>query len=264
MRRPVPTPHQVWITAVAVVLVGVTSVVGVRWWLTRAPEPVTVGQAVDRYRSSMATTSTAPPSGALPSPGVYVYATAGHETVDALGGDTHDYPSTTTITVTSTACGFHMTWTPVSGRSDATDVCRTGDGLVTTRTVNTHAFFQISQSETFTCTDQSWWLPPRTSETWTTTCTSDGGRVTTRSARVVGVESMVIGDSSHEVVHVELDDVIAGSSTGTSKTELWLDATTGLLVREISSVSTSNSSAIGDVKFSEQLELRLQSMAPEH
>ncbi len=247
----------------ATIAIAGVGVVGFRWWLTRAPDAITVGRAVDRYRSSTSSSTAGTASGAVPAPGVYVYLTAGHETVDALGGDTHEYPSTTTITVTPKACGFRMTWTPMTGRSDTTDVCSADNGLATTRTIDVHEFFRMSQTETFTCADPSWWLPPKTSSAWTTTCISDGGRITTRQARVIGHEQVTVGDASQPSVHVAIDDVISGSSTGTTSTDLWLDPTTGLLLRERSSAKTANDTAIGRVTFTEQLDLLLQTTTPQ-
>ena len=231
-----------------------------RAWLTAAPERVTVGQAVDRYRSTASSTQS--PSAGGPEAGVYVYATEGRESVDALGGDTHVYPSSTTLTVTVTDCGFRMFWAPVTGRSDTTDVCRTGGGIVNNRTVNAHEFFRMSQAETFTCASGSWWLPPTGMAEWNATCESDGGRTTARIGHVVGTDEVVVNGERRTATHVRFEDTISGSSSGVSTTDLWLDPATGLPLREVSSASTGNDTPIGRVTFTERIDLTLQSLTP--
>ena len=250
-----------FITAVAVTVVVLVVGFTFRAWLTRPPERVTVGQAVDRYRSSSTSTPIARPA-AVPAAGVYVYVTEGRESVDALGGDTHVYPSPTTLTVTMTGCGYRMQWSPVTGRSDTTDVCRTADGIAVSRTVNEHEFFRMSQTETFTCGAGSWWMPPAATTEWSASCQSDGGRTTARIGRVLGRETVLVGGEPHDAMHVHFEDTITGSSTGVSTTDLWLDPATGLPLRETSSASTGNDTPIGRVTFTERVDLTLQSIVP--
>ncbi len=245
------------VVVIAVVLTG--AAFAVRAWLTMAPSRVSVGTAVDRYRSS--TSAPAPSPAGTPAPGVYVYTTSGRESVDALGGDTHDYPNPFTTTVTATACGFDMTWAPLSGRSDTTHVCTDGAALRITAMENAHEFFRITQIERFTCDATTWWLPPPGTTSWTSTCRSDT-RTEIRTAHVVDREPVVVGGSTVAALHVHRDDVVTGDSTGTSATDLWLDATNGLLLREHSSVQTGNDTAIGHVTFHEDIELDLDSKEP--
>ena len=165
--------HWPWIVGAVVFAVTLSLVGGGLWfraWLKETPETVTVGQALDRYRSTGSeASSSAATAGAAVVPGVYVYATTGAESVDALGGDAHSYPNPTTMTVTATQCGYEMSWIPVSGRSDVTDVCRDGAGLTNTTTANAHEFFHMSEAEHFVC-DGAWWLPPPGTTTWSATC----------------------------------------------------------------------------------------------
>lgn len=255
------TARRWFIAAGAAAIVVVLGGLAFRAWLTAAPERVTVGQAVDRYRSTASSTQ-APASAGVPQAGVYVYATDGRESVDALGGDAHVYPSTTTLTVTVTDCGFRMFWAPVTGRSDTTDVCRTADGIVSNRTVNAHEFFRMSQTETFTCASGSWWLPPTGTTDWTATCESDGGRTTARIGHVLGTDQVVVDGEALTATHVRFDDTISGTSSGVSTTDLWLDPATGLPLREVSSASTGNDTPIGRVTFTERIDLTLQSRTP--
>jgi hypothetical protein len=54
----------------------------------------------------------------VPEPGVYVYASRGFDSVDALTGARHDYPAQTTVTVTTEGCGVRVRWNTVRERWD--------------------------------------------------------------------------------------------------------------------------------------------------
>jgi len=251
------------LVAVVALVAIVGGVIGFRVWLLQEPARVTIEQAVDRYRSTSSdSTSSSSSTVDAPVPGVYVYATDGRETVDAMGGDTHVYPLVTTVTVSPSACGFRMSWTPVEGRADDTEVCRAAGGLVESGAVNAHEFFHISQAENFTCAPGAWWLPPAGVTTWTANCQSDGGRFTNRVGHVVGGETMTVGAATRVVVHVRFEDTVTGSSTGSAVTDLWLDPDTGLPWRQTSAASTGNDTVIGHVTFDERIDMTLQSTTP--
>jgi len=155
-----------------------------------------------------------------------------------------------------------MSWTPVEGRADDTEVCRGGGGLVESGAVNAHEFFHISQAENFMCAPGAWWLPPAGVTSWTAKCQSDGGRVTSRVGQVVGSETMTVGTETRVTLHVRFEDTVTGSSTGTSVTDLWLDPDTGLPWRQISTASTGNDTVVGHVTFDERIDMTLQSTTP--
>lgn len=248
--------------AIGTVLALFAGVIGFRAWLKQPPEKVTVEQAVDRYRSTASSTTASSPALQAPAPGVYVFSTSGQESVDALGGDTHTYPAETTIMVTLTDCGFRMSWIPLSGRWDTTDVCGADGGFAETTVANAHEFFRISQVEHFVSEPGSWWLPPNGVTQWTSTSRSDGGRTTVRTGRLAGQEQVPVGTEVRPAVHVRFDDTITGSSTGTSSTDLWLDPSTGLPLRETSTATTGNDTIVGHVEFHESIDLRLVSTTP--
>src|SRR5206468_4801036 len=116
------------------------AIAGVVAWLALfrdTAEPVTVGDAVTSFR-----TETEPPVGTSPiAPGVYVYATRGFETTDALTGVTHRYPLRSTITVTAAGCGMSLTWRVLKGRSTEWIFCVAGDGWELRTQDERHTFF---------------------------------------------------------------------------------------------------------------------------
>ena len=244
----------------AAILLLFGAIGGFHVWLTQAPSPVSVGDAVGRYRAGAGPPPSTTTGG--PEPGVYVYTTSGDETVDALGGDSHDYPSSSVVTVKPSDCGFTMTWTPIEERADVTRLCGTGGGIAEVGTTNSHTFFHITQSEEFACDPGGWWLPPASITSWAATCRSSS-TTTTRAARVVDTEPMSISTTQVEAVHVRFDDTVSGSSTGTSTTDWWLDASTGLVLREHATTETANDTQIGHVTFHETIDMALTSLTPQ-
>jgi hypothetical protein len=197
----------------------------------------------------------------MPEAGVYVYDTAGQESIDALGGDTHTYPAETTMTVTAEGCGFRASWTPVSGRTESSLVCVEGGGLAIRDSTTAHEFFRQSDEVTFVCDSGAWWLPPVGTTDWTTTCrTAD--RVSTRAGRLIGTETLTIGGEPRPSIHVRYDDVLSAGSSGTTTSDLWLDPGTGLVMKQHNEADTNNESVIGHVVFRERLDLALRSFTP--
>lgn len=252
-----------WIVAIVVTsALVVTGFVGVRWWLTRPPAHVTVEQAVDRYRSSTSSSSPAAGMPTVPAAGVYVYRTTGSESVDAMGGDSHTYPSPTTITVRPTACGYDLSWIPVEGRSDVTSLCSVGGGWQEAGAVNVHEFFHISDGKTFVCDPGTWYVPPTATTSWTSACHAED-MTSTRTSHVVGTETVTVGDRDVAALHVHVDEVVSGASTGSTQLDLWLDPTTALLLQQLSTATTANDTVVGHVSFQETISLQLQSMTPQ-
>lgn len=255
--------HKIAIGVGVAVIVLVATAVGVRWWLTAPARTIGVTETVDRFRdeSSGSPTSRAPGLRA-PVPGVYVYDTSGEESIDALGGDTHPYPAETAMTVTSEGCGFRVTWTPLEGRSESSLVCPEHGGLAIRESTTAHEFLRQSDEEHFVCDAGAWWLPPPDTTAWTTVCqTAD--RVSTRSARVIAVESVTVGDQPRDAIHLRYDDVLSAGSIGTTTSELWIDRETGMVLKQHNEAQTRNESVIGTVEFRERLDLTLRSVTPQ-
>jgi len=253
--------HRLWVAIAVVVVLVVGGGIAVRVWLTTDPRAVTVGETVDRYRE----TSTEKAPGAslrAPDAGVYVYDTSGFESVDALGGDRHDYPAETAMTVVAEGCGFRVTWTPLEERTDSSLVCQQGDGLVVVESTTAHAFFRQSDEEHFVCDEGAWWLPPPGVAAWTTVCRTPD-RVSTRSALVVGTEVVSVGGHAVDAVHLRFDDVLSSGSTGTTTSDVWLDRATGLVLKQHNDAETKNDSVLGVVVFKEEIDLTLRALDPQ-
>ena len=294
----------VWsIAGVVVIVAGVIG--GVLWWLkSDAARPVAVDDVLADFRANSSSTTapadttttagtTTPPStsagasatsaapgttaattttqpAALPI-GVYVYTTSGDEGVNALGGDEHPYPATTTMTVTDSGEGcVTIRWDALDQRWDLAQYCWQPDGWRLAARTTFHSFFQQSDEREFTCTPQSLQLPaePAAGDTFTASCNSPGTGQSGASsedttATVVGFEQLQVGDDTVDTVHVKYDTVIAGQSSGSDTVERWYARDVPmLLVREVRSGVTNSETAIGTVRYDEQYELTLQALAP--
>lgn len=295
---------------VGVVVVAAGVIGGVLWWLkSDQARPVAVDDVLADFRASASSTTTTTAAGADTTPGsadttmppatsdgsatsaaadttvaatsttqpaalpigVYVYTTTGDEGVDALGGDEHPYPATTTMTVTNSGEGCVMIrWDALEQRWDQAQYCWQADGWHLTARTTFHSFFQQSDERGFTCTPQSLQLPadPAAGATFTASCDSPGTGQSGASGEditgtVVGFEQLQVGDEMVDTVHVKYDTAITGQSAGDDTVERWYarDAPM-LLVREVRSGVTNSETAVGTVRYDEQYELMLQDLAP--
>ena len=83
--------------------------------------------------------------------GVYLYATKGGESVDALGGAHHRYPATTTITAMGAPCGVKLRWDALQGRSTTWTLCSTKAGVELGTEEVVHTFFGQADDTTYAC-----------------------------------------------------------------------------------------------------------------
>ncbi|MGH3028450.1 MAG: hypothetical protein ACRDMW_07835 [Gaiellaceae bacterium] len=193
--------------------------------------------------------------------GVYLYATRGEESVDALGGATHRYPKTTSMSVVTVPCGMRLLWEPFEERSAAWTLCATRSGIELSRWEVVHEFFGQSDRTSYTCTEGV--LVPAREGTGASAfrCSSGSGRQEGET-KVVGVEEVAVDGSPLRAVHVRTIGHVTGGDEGTETTDWWLDERSGLPLRIGLSSRTSRSILIGEVHYREDANLRLRSTAP--
>ncbi|MCZ7590495.1 MAG: hypothetical protein M5U27_16895 [Gaiella sp.] len=241
----------------AVAAVAAAGVLGAWWFLLRdVAEPATVGEAVAAYRQDGAGgRSTIPP-------GVYVYATDGSERVDALGGTTHRYPRTSTITVSAVPCGVRLRWDVLRGRSTAWTVCTGASGWTERSSHERHTFFGVTDATTYRCNGTPFRpAGDRPGTTFTVDC-STGKATEQGTGRVVRRQTVRVGGTPVPAVQVRTTTSFAGDTTGSATNDFWLARETGLPVR-IGMVSrTTTGSLVGDVHYEERVSLRLVSLTP--
>jgi hypothetical protein len=225
----------------AIVLVGGGLGVAVAggWLLHDSAKPAKVAEAVSRLRTSGSKGS------------VYVYATAGHERVDAFVSATHVYPARTAVTVVRVACGERLTWDALEGRSNTWVLCKTPHGYELRSETEAHRFFGQSDRTTYACQDVL--LGPGGK---TFRCRSAGGRES-GTIRVIARERLPLGAA----LHVQTVGHVTGGDSGTETTDWWL-AESGLPLRLAFSSKTSRKVTVGRAHYSERADLRLVSTTP--
>lgn len=242
-----------WVVAGAVIVVA--AALGA-WHLALRDDtsPVSVGDALASYRARAEAADTPIPAG------VYVYATTGSERISALGGLEHAYPARTTVTVTGGGCGMTLRWTPLQHRSNTYEICDDARSLAGWS--EAHRFVGRDDVTRWRCTGTAW-LPADTDAgsrsrfTCTSTDSTQEGTTT-----VVGEETLRVGESDVEVVHLRTAARETGNARGPTLEQRWLEQKTGLPVRLEYTVTTSNPSPIGDVRFHESYSLQLVSLQP--
>jgi hypothetical protein len=195
----------------------------------------------------------------LPAAGVYTYATTGGDSIDALGGATHTYPATTTMTVTAAGCGVRQLWVAAEERSDEHVTCAVPGGVRLEAFTAFHRFFGQDEVERHTCTGDPRPVGAAPGTTWTAHCRL-GDAPTTWTGRVLGAAAIPVGgrEIPTERVVVTIDD-----GTGdVQRTETWYRRGTDLVVRRVVDNATTNPSVVGDVHYREHYEITLTSLTP--
>ena len=195
--------------------------------------------------------------------GVYVYATRGSESVDALGGATHHYPKRTSITSVGVACGVRLRWQPLEERSATWTLCRTARGVELLGFQVSHRFFGQGDTTAYSCAG-SILLPTREPDGATSPfrCHSDRGKEA-GSAHVVGFESVPVKGTPRKVVHVRTVAHVSGGDEGTEITDWWFDVQNGLVLGiDLESHTGRGLPIVGTVHYREDASLRLLSTTP--
>ena len=229
------------------------------------PASTVASPATTTTVADVTTTTSAAALPTLPAPGIYRYLTTGTESIDALGGTSHDYPAETTITVIGNGCGVRLRWDALRERHDEWSLCATADGVALQPDgVQYHEFFSQPDDEALRCdrtvvlvpttaaaepadpTEQSCmlaedpWLP-RWEVLERATRTVDGTDVAVRHVR------MTIDDNDNYPEHTTID---------------WYLTDSGLPVEVQATKTSSSPSPIGAVGYTEQYHLELVSTAP--
>lgn len=198
----------------------------------------------------------------LPAQGVYVYNTTGHDEVDVFGGNRHDYPSETTITVKHAGCGVTERWDALEERWDERESCPTPEGDRLRRFTSHHEFFQHADSRTLRCDGFTFPEGAAPGDTWQSTCNNDTTKSVT-TLRAVGYETVDVDGQPVEALHVRADTKLSGEQNGESHRDVWGSRQHGIVLRERAMVdSRSVQPVLGEVRYQESYEIKLRSLEP--
>ncbi len=230
---------------------------------TASPTATATSSAAATARRSTRKTGTTPEHPEMPT-GVYVYDTSGYEETDALSGQRHDYPATTTYTTRRAGCHWVSRWQPVEERWDESEACKTAKGITLKRFSMYHEFFNRGIREDFLCGSDALVMPwaQRAGDAWTFHCRSSRSTLD-MTVRVIGHEAVQVGNRSVRAVHVRYEGTVHGDDEGTQIQDRWLDASTGWFLRIVSSADVSIVSPIGRADYRERYRIDLTSLTPE-
>lgn len=242
------------VLAVVLVAGGLAAAVASGLLLHDTARPASVEDALRRFRER------SHDPGELE--GVYLYATRGGESLDALGGAHHRYPPTTSVTAVRVPCGLRLRWEALEGRSMTWTLCTTATGVELRSSEEVHRFFGQTDRTSYACTGSL--LLPAHAEAGATRsfrCRSSRGSEA-GEARVAGLEDLRVGGGRVSAVRVRTTSSVTGGDRGTETVDWWLDAHTGLPLRILLTSRTSRPMLLGRVHYREDADLRLLSTNP--
>ena len=196
----------------------------------------------------------------LPRSGIYVYNTSGGDGVDALGGQQHQYPPTTTITVVPFGCGVLQRWDVLKERWEESQRCIAGPSVLQPARTTFDTFFGRSQTDTYTCAGSGRPVDASPGTKWTYTC-QQGHQTDAYTGTVLGTETLTVGTDSVSTLHVQVT-IDNGRADESQVTDSWLQLGSDLLIAQLTVNATSNSSPVGMVRYTEKYELHLVSLQP--
>ena len=229
------------------VVVVLAAAIGAGLFLNDTAKPASIEDAVHRFQTGGARAGTVG--------GVYLYATGGGESVDALGGAHHRYPATTSITAVGVPCGLKLRWDALVGRSTTWTLCSTPAGVELSSAEVVHTFFGQADRTTYTCTGTV--LLQAGPFKCGSQRGSEAGRVT-----LVGHAAVPVGGRTVNVLHVRTVAQVTGGDHGTETVDWWLSTASGLPVKLVLSSRTSRPFALGKVHYREDADLQLLSTTP--
>ncbi len=247
------------VVAVALLAAGVWYVL-----LRDNPTPVSVSDAVARFRATGKPGSSVASLGRVPRLGVYRYTTRGSEVFDSLLDGRHDYSGTTTITVSRSDCGLSGRWDALDQRWTEWDDCITRQRARRRSLTQFHEFFGRSKRLHYRCSGRYLQRTTNmsTGRRWTDRCTSSDGSMVLRG-RIVGPETLSVAGRPVDTVHVHIDGRLSGQARGTMTIDSWLLRSNGLLVqRTLRSDMRIGGTPLGDVSHRERYAIHLRSLKP--
>jgi hypothetical protein len=226
--------------------------------------PFSHDEAVQRFRGDSSAAPPAPMTAKpMPAEGVYVYATAGSEEVDALDGARHEYPPLTTVTIRHQGCGMSFRWDALVQRWDERVTCPADAGDEVKTFSSRHEFFGFADQKdlTFEPGNLTCLASASTGTAWTFRGSGSGTTVNGRG-EVVGRPTIRVGGQDVETVRIRVVVRSEGNARGRSHRDSWLRATDCLLVRESARTNSMADSPLGPVRYTENYELRLKTLTP--
>jgi hypothetical protein len=208
-----------------------------------------------------ASASTGAPDPQRPDEGVYVYATDGHDEVDALGGRRHDYPAETTVSLRWTNCGVDTRWDVLEERWDEASVCSEGGDRILRALTSYREFLGHGERQEVSCEVVSLPADAAPGSTSTGSCSGPSIEVSIRTT-VVERGTVTIAGTRVPSVHVRSEATFSGDTDGSQVSDRWYHPETGLELRGRTVTDVDRDSHAGRVHYQERYDRRLTSLQP--
>lgn len=226
---------------------------------------VTTAKASTAGESSRAGRTTSPPNESRPAadgwrppaPGVYTFRTAGNARFRIAR---HDYPAAThAILHAGDGCRWSLRHSLVEEDVDDFAYCTDRESFQWFSWKISRSFFGVRQTWDYQCRGlRATKADVEAKRGFTIDCTTDDGDRAAGTGSFVGIDDLRIGAAGVRAYHYSVHIDLEGSFRGTLTTDLWLEGTTGLRVRERRVIDGS----IPAGPYHEELELDLMSLEP--
>ena len=230
--------------------------------------PVSISQAINRYRSEPAATP-----GTHPLPGVYSYQGSGTDSLSLPPLSQTQGPTLPgTVEVKSDGCwSFRIDYS--SNHWQSWTYCGRPTGLVERGGQVWQRWMVGPLAETnlstLRCSPGLLSIPsaPAVDKSWPARCTGTSTQVhgtlmTAGVTRFVGEPTLSIAGRKVPAVHVEVQWTLRGAQVGTERDDLWFDAESGLPLQNRRSILVHTKTPFGASTYTENGEFVLRSLAP--
>jgi hypothetical protein len=223
--------------------------------------PVDLRDALRLYRNQGGAQNVA--DAGLPQPGVYQYRTSGGEQL-SVAGIHRAFPALTTMIVTEGPCAT-VQWQALQQHVEQIVECSHPDGSLSLASATTTEQIAANTSTTVVaCPKDTFIVPahPHVGERWSSSCHQDHSVVRLKG-QVIGSAHVTVGTKSVAAIHTRFTMYFSGSEDGVCPTDVWIAPADGLILRQRETVSiTQASGPLGSVRYSESMNVALQSLVP--
>lgn len=203
--------------------------------------------------------------GARPEAGTYSYTGSGKETIDALGGSEHVFPTTIAVVITLDAkddCRWTSNVIYAKQHVEERTYCTDDMGVLDLGFVRKIEFFNQLETKEYTCKDARRLDVDATEGAKSEWRCENGTQATSDYAStLLGMETLTVGGEQVDTWHSRVTSKQAGETVGGDISEFWV-AETGLLVRFSADLKVTTASVLGTTKFQEKLDYTLTSLVP--
>lgn len=196
-----------------------------------------------------------------PAAGTYTYAADGYQEV-SVDGSRRDYPATVAAAVArSGADAWSLELDVPDSTRDRFDFERAGDELRWTRWEVERTFLGQTRVEVYQCAPAAYHVPDGASgRTAKVSCEGDASTLTGTLTQTDDVPVTLGDGTTVTATKLVIESVESGEAEGRGRIELWLEPETGMRLREVRDISSTQQTRFGPVEYREEVDLLLESL----